>query len=51
VTSIEAYGHGYVAIDVQNLLDGEDHRDFLQLYGALEILKYYGKPSAARMKL
>jgi hypothetical protein len=28
VTSIEAYGHGYVTIDVQllvSLLDGEDH--------------------------
>jgi hypothetical protein len=24
VTSIEAYGHGYVAIDVQLLLDDED---------------------------
>jgi hypothetical protein len=28
VASIEAYGHGYVAIDIQllvSLLDGEDH--------------------------
>jgi hypothetical protein len=36
VTSIEAYGRGYVAIDVQllvSLLDGEDHKE-----GALEIL-------------
>jgi hypothetical protein len=42
MTSIEAYGRGYVAIDVQllvSLLDGEDHRDFLRLLGALEILK------------
>jgi hypothetical protein len=34
VTSIEAYGCGYVAIDVQllvSLLDREDHRDFLRL--------------------
>jgi hypothetical protein len=33
VTSIEAYGHGYVAIDIQllvSLLDGEDHKDFLR---------------------
>jgi hypothetical protein len=46
VTSIEAYGCGYVAIDVQSLLDGEDHRGFLQLYGALE---YYEKPSALKV--
>jgi hypothetical protein len=34
VTSIEACGCGYVAVDVQllvSLLDGEDHRDFLRL--------------------
>jgi hypothetical protein len=32
MTSIEAYGCGYVAIAAQllvSLLDGEDHRDFL----------------------
>jgi hypothetical protein len=34
MTLIEAYGRGYVAINVQlliSLLDGEDQRDFLQL--------------------
>jgi hypothetical protein len=31
MASIEAYGHGYVAIDILllvSLLDGEDHKDF-----------------------
>jgi hypothetical protein len=34
VTLVEAYGCGYVAIDIQllvSLLDGEDHKDFLLL--------------------
>jgi hypothetical protein len=49
VTSIEAYGRGYVAIDVQllvSLLNGETSCDFKVLWKF-----YYGKPSAARMKL
>jgi hypothetical protein len=35
MTSIEAYRHGYAAIDIQlliSLLDGEDHKDFLLLW-------------------
>jgi hypothetical protein len=50
VTSIYAYGHGYVAIDIQllvSLLDGESSCDYKVLWKFLK----YGKPSAARMKL
>jgi hypothetical protein len=38
VTSIKAYGRGYVATGVQvlvSLLDGEDQRDFLRYYMVL----------------
>jgi hypothetical protein len=46
VTSIEAYGRGFIAIDVQllvSLLDGD--------YKVLWIFLNNGKPSAAGMKL
>jgi hypothetical protein len=50
VTWIEAYGCGYDIQLLVSLLDGEDHKDFLQLKAALNFLNIEGR-SAARMKL